>query len=97
MKHKVTSFFERLLGANTLFRSSAFVFASAVCIHNFPWLISWLPVEIQGDVQTGAYHVMREGALLLFAFGKQGNVSGLGTAVAPHMKPDDAGFKRTVR
>ena len=64
----------------------AFIFACIV--HNFPWLISWLPDDARKVIQTTVSVVINGGVgFLAFFLTKQFNTSGNGTESKPYAKP----------
>lgn len=63
-------------------------FVLSALVHNFPWLIDWLPEDARKAIQTTVSIVINGGVgLLAFFLTKQFNTSGNGSEAKPFVKP----------
>lgn len=83
--------------ANKRIWQAGFAFILCIVIHNFPWLIDFLPDDARQAIQTTVSVVINGGVGFLALFlTKQFNTSGIGTLEKPFKKPTADGGTRIV-
>lgn len=88
---------EKLQGCSAKLRTSFLVTLVAILIHNFPWMLNWLPVDLRSTAQTGAYMILQASVLAALLWAKQHNVIGDPSAVTvPPQAPVASGLVGTA-
>lgn len=73
-------------------------FVLAALVHNFPWLIDWLPDDARKAIQTTVSLVINGGVgLFAFFLTKQFNTSGNGSEAKPFNKPTPEGGSKNIQ